>query len=94
MLLPVQIVGIIYWRQLAQDLRQGLRPYFRRSAGAGRHTGKAYFFAAHLVTILFQVQNLRPLVLELEFVGDAVVFDAAGDFGLVEVFEQGLDKFS
>jgi len=63
MLLPVQIVGIIYWRQLAQDLRQGLRPYFRRSAGAGRHTGKAYFFAAHLVTILFKHKTSVPVYL-------------------------------
>jgi len=58
MLLPVQVIGIIYWWQLAQDLRQGLRPYFRRSTGAGRHTGEAHFFTAHLVTILLS-ENSR-----------------------------------
>ena len=51
MLLPVQIIGIIKLRQRAQHLRQGLRPDFCCSPGAGCHFCQAHLFPLHLLNL-------------------------------------------
>jgi len=87
-LIPVQKVGMVKRRYLAQNLRKGLRPYLGCSPGAGCQRGQTNLFTAHFITCFFYKFQLTNNILHIlaryyacklfQPAGNPVIFNPAG----------------